>query len=108
MIKRQPEKPAVDVVRPARQQRSRETRDAILKAVAKLVKAGKYESATVQDIVQAAGSSVGAFYGRFADKTAALYSFYDTRCAESEVSVGVCVGFRGVILIRRAIFCDRI
>mgnify|MGYP001817438101 CR=1 FL=1 len=77
------------VVRPTRQKRSAKTRDAILKVVAKLVKDGKFECASVQDIVTAAGSSVGAFYGRFADKTAALYSFYDERCQTLEAKVTI-------------------
>ena len=84
MIKRKPKSMPEALVRPARQQRSRKTRDAILKVVAKRVMAGDFETTTVQDIAKAAGSSVGAFYGRFADKTAALYSFYDSRCEEVE------------------------
>lgn len=75
------------VVRPAKQARSRATRDAILKVVAELVMSGKFESASVQDIVSASGCSVGAFYGRFSDKTAALYRFYEQRCAELETHV---------------------
>lgn len=67
-------------VRPARQKRSAATRDAILDVVEKMVSAGEFEKATVQDIVRRAGSSVGAFYGRFADKSAVLFSFYDARC----------------------------
>lgn len=79
----------VPPVRPARQQRSRETRDAILKVVAEWVMTGRFETSTVQDIVGAAGCSVGAFYGRFADKTAVLYSFYETRCQEQETRTAI-------------------
>ena len=67
-------------VRPARQKRSAATRDAILNVVEKMVEAGEFERATVQDIVRRADSSVGAFYGRFADKNSVLFSFYDARC----------------------------
>jgi AcrR family transcriptional regulator len=77
----------VAVVKPAKQKRSRATRDAILKVVAELVMSGTFETASVQDIVSAAGSSVGAFYGRFSDKKAALFSFYDQRCDELESRV---------------------
>jgi AcrR family transcriptional regulator len=74
-------------VRPAMQKRSAATRDAILNVVEKMVVAGEFETATVQDIVREAGSSVGAFYGRFADKSAVLFSFYDARCQGLEVRV---------------------
>ncbi|GAB4531669.1 MAG: hypothetical protein Tsb0010_12980 [Parvularculaceae bacterium] len=49
-----------------------------------LVEAGDYESATVQEITRRAGCSVGAFYGRFKDKNAALYALYDARCERLE------------------------
>lgn len=75
------DKPAVH---PARQARSARTRDAILKVVEQRVLDGTFEHASVQAIVDEAGSSVGAFYGRFADKTAALYSFYENRCDRLE------------------------
>ncbi|NNE06601.1 MAG: TetR/AcrR family transcriptional regulator [Xanthomonadales bacterium] len=74
-------------VRPARQARSAKTRDAILKVVERRIRDGSFETATVQQIVNEANSSVGAFYGRFSDKTAALYSFYEDRCEALESSV---------------------
>ena len=61
------------------QKRSEKTRNRILGAVEKLVKTGRYNGATVQDIVQAAGCSTGAFYGRFSDKNAALLAVIDGR-----------------------------
>ncbi len=61
------------------QKRSEKTRKRILGAVEKLVKNGEYNSATVQDIVRAAGCSTGAFYGRFSDKNAALLAIIDRR-----------------------------
>lgn len=78
MIEPMPKVPSP--VRPVRQRRSRETRDAILAVVERLVTAGEFDRASVQDIVREAGTSVGAFYGRFADKNAALFCFYDSRC----------------------------
>lgn len=75
------------IIKPVKQKRSRATRDAILKVVEDLVMSGDFESASIQDIVSAANSSVGAFYGRFSDKTAALYSFYDRRCTELESQI---------------------
>lgn len=64
------------------QKRSEETRKRILNAVEKLVNSGTYNNATVQDIVQAAGCSTGAFYGRFSDKNAALLAVIDGRYAK--------------------------
>jgi len=61
------------------QKRSEKTRKHILAAVEKLVNSGGYNSATVQDIVRAAGCSTGAFYGRFSDKNAALLALIDRR-----------------------------
>lgn len=71
-------------VRPVRQRRSRATRDAILGVVERLVLEDRFDTSSVQDIVREAGSSIGAFYGRFADKNAALFSFYDDRCSRLE------------------------
>ena len=86
-------------VRPARQRRSAATRDAILNVVEKMVEAGEFERATVQDIVRRAGSSVGAFYGRFADKSAVLFSFYDSRCQGLEARASeILVNRRGAAL----------
>lgn len=81
--KKSSERP-VPAVRPARQKRSAATRDAILRVVGQMVQAGEFETATVQEIVRRADSSVGAFYGRFADKSAVLLTFYETRCQTLE------------------------
>ena len=66
------------------QRRSAETQRRILDAVAAILAKGRYHDATVQEIVGLARCSVGAFYGRFKDKNAALYMFYDERCRELE------------------------
>ncbi len=72
------------VIHPVKQQRSLQTQQKILAVVEKLVLSGQFEQSTVQTIVQQAGCSVGAFYGRFKDKRAVLFSFYDTRCSQLE------------------------
>lgn len=74
-------------VNPPQQERSEATLARILNVVETMVDSGRYESATVSEIVRRARCSVGAFYGRFADKDAALYSLYDARCRKLEVSV---------------------
>lgn len=56
--------------RPARQARSRETRDRVLAAAEEVFAARGYEGARMADIAEAAGCSVGALYQRFKDKDA--------------------------------------
>lgn len=53
---------------PAKQARSRATRDALIKAGRRLVETRDFDELSVAEIAQAAGCSVGAFYFRFADK----------------------------------------
>lgn len=66
-------------VRPAMQARSRATRQRILKVLAKALEDQSIDTLTVADIARQAKSSVGAFYGRFADKAAALDALYADR-----------------------------
>jgi len=66
-------------VKPAMQARSRATRQRILKILEKSVQDNSIDALTVADIARKAKSSVGAFYGRFADKAAALDALYADR-----------------------------
>ena len=59
-----------ELVRPARQARSRMTRDRLLAAGRHLLERGAFEATSIADIAAEAGCSVGAFYQRFADKEA--------------------------------------
>ncbi|WP_394693307.1 TetR/AcrR family transcriptional regulator [Hyphobacterium sp.] len=61
------------------QARSRATRERILKVLEKSVLDNSIDALTVADIARKAKSSVGAFYGRFADKAAALDALYSDR-----------------------------
>lgn len=63
---------------PAKQKRSRQTRDALLAAGWKLLSKTDWDRLTVNDIVAVANSSVGSFYSRFADKD----SFFDSLAAQ--------------------------
>lgn len=74
-------------VKAPKQTRSQQTYERILDVVGKLVLKNTYEDATVSEIVRSADCSVGAFYGRFADKDAAMFALYDARCAKLEESV---------------------
>ena len=63
---------------PAKQNRSRRTRDALLAAGWKLLAKTSWDRLSVNDLVAEAGSSVGSFYSRFADKE----SYFDSLASE--------------------------
>lgn len=76
-------KQALRWVRPPQQLRSQETLDRILDAAEALVAEKGFEDTPVSEIVRRAGSSVGAFYTRFADKDALLHALYDRYLAQA-------------------------
>ncbi len=59
-------------IRPPRQGRSRATLERLLRAGEALVEERPFDEVTVDEIVQRAGSSKGAFYTRFRDKESLL------------------------------------
>jgi AcrR family transcriptional regulator len=67
--------PRPERLRPPRQARSRATLERLFQATAELLTARRFEEATVADLARQAGSSVGAFYTRFADKQALIEAF---------------------------------
>jgi AcrR family transcriptional regulator len=73
---------SAELVRPAKQARSRETRDRLLAAGRELLEGGAFEETHVADIVKNAGCSVGAFYQRFPDKEAFFTVLIETAVAE--------------------------
>jgi AcrR family transcriptional regulator len=66
-----------EAVRAPRQKRSQETLDRILDATERLLLKRRFESLSVQEIVRASGTSVGAFYNRFRDKDSLIWGLYD-------------------------------
>ncbi|HEU0032776.1 MAG TPA: TetR/AcrR family transcriptional regulator [Kofleriaceae bacterium] len=61
-------------VKPARQERSRDTHDRIVDAAERLLARGRsWTDLTIAELVKEAGTSVGAFYNRFRDKDALLH-----------------------------------
>lgn len=68
---------------PARQARSRATRDRILRAAEAVFAARGYEGARLADIAEEAGCSVGAVYFRFKDKEALFHAIADSFAAET-------------------------
>jgi len=60
------------LVQEPHQERSRETMARIMDAAALILESRTFEQLTVAEIVKMAGTSVGAFYGRFRDKDGLL------------------------------------
>lgn len=68
------------------QERSQKTRDRLIEALESLLREGTFEQATVADIAERAGVSVGAVYRRFRNKDAfipVLFDLYFQRLAEA-------------------------
>lgn len=63
-------------VRPALQERSRKTLNALLDGLDRLLRDRSFESITVLDLVREANVSTGAFYARFASKDDLLPELY--------------------------------
>lgn len=62
--------PATEWILPAKQARSRQTRDRLLEAGRQVLEDGDFDATPVAEIARRAGCSVGAFYVRFQDKEA--------------------------------------
>lgn len=60
------------LVQQPQQARSRNTMNQILDAAAQILETKTFEELTISEVVQQAGTSVGAFYGRFRDKDGLL------------------------------------
>src|SRR5438477_12487868 len=71
-----------DLIRPAKQARSRLTRDRLLAAGRKLLNQGAFEATSSGDSAAVADCSVGAFYQRFADKEAFFAAVVETVLAD--------------------------
>lgn len=64
-------------VRPPQQARSQQTLERLLDAAEALIDEGGLDSATVAQIAKRAGSSVGSFYARFADRDALVHCVFE-------------------------------
>jgi AcrR family transcriptional regulator len=73
-------------IRPPAQGRSQRTLDRLLDAVEALLAERPFDQVSVQEIVQRAGSSIGAFYGRFPHKEAVLHALHERYVAESRAT----------------------
>jgi AcrR family transcriptional regulator len=63
-------------VRPALQQRSRESQERVLKAAEELLAERGYEGFTMTEVAKRAGISVGSVYGRFEGREALIYAVH--------------------------------
>lgn len=74
-------------VTPARQGRSKATFHALIKAGRKALDAKSFDEMTIEDIARAADASVGAFYGRFADKETFFSAIQEITVADIEAQL---------------------
>ncbi|MBM4364010.1 MAG: TetR/AcrR family transcriptional regulator [Deltaproteobacteria bacterium] len=70
-------------VKPPQQRRSQATLERLLDAAEELIRETGVGSLTVSEVARRAGSSVGAFYARFADKDALLGTLHERSCVEA-------------------------
>lgn len=65
------------------QERSQKTLARLLDAAEGIIRERGLDAVTIPEVVRVAGSSVGSFYARFADKKALLDTLHERACAES-------------------------
>lgn len=75
------------LVQQPQQARSRETMVQILDAAAQILETKTFEELTIAEVVRQAGTSVGAFYGRFKDKEALLQTLDERFFQEFEEAI---------------------
>jgi len=75
------------LVQQPQQARSRETMNQILDAAAQILETKTFEELTIAEVVQQAGTSVGAFYGRFKDKESLLQALDERFFREFEDAI---------------------
>ncbi len=75
------------LVQQPQQARSRETMTQILDAAAQILESKTFEELTLAEVVQQAGTSVGAFYGRFKDKEGLLHALDERFFEEFEAGI---------------------
>src|SRR5262245_51857007 len=78
----------LDLPRVPRQARSRQKRDALLAAAARLFEEQGYEATTADDIAAAADVSIGTFYSYFRNKRQVLLTLYGA-CMEAILTLGI-------------------
>jgi AcrR family transcriptional regulator len=75
------------LIQQPQQARSRATMSQILDTAAQILETKTFEELTITEVVQQAGTSVGAFYGRFKDKEALLQALDERFFEEFEKAI---------------------
>jgi AcrR family transcriptional regulator len=75
------------LVQQPQQARSRESMNQMLDAAAQILETKTFEELTIAEVVQQAGTSVGAFYGRFKDKDGLLQALDERFFQEFEEAI---------------------
>jgi len=83
------------LVQEPQQARSRETMNQMLDAAAQILEIKTFEDLTIAEVVEKAGTSVGAFYGRFRDKDGLLQALDERFFQEFERAFGELVSQPG-------------
>jgi AcrR family transcriptional regulator len=77
------------LVQEPQQARSQETMENILNAAAQILETKNFTELTIAEVVKQAGTSVGAFYGRFKDKEALLQALDERFFIEFEQDIQI-------------------
>lgn len=91
-------------VTPARQARSQATFRALIVAGRKALEQKNFDAVTIEEIAQAAGASVGAFYGRFANKEAFFAAIQEITVSDVEAQLRRLLADRKVGAAENAVF----
>jgi AcrR family transcriptional regulator len=75
--------PPLRWIKPPQQARSKRTLERVLDAAEDVIRERGVAGLTVSEVVRRAGSSVGAFYARFADKEGLLATLHERTCDEA-------------------------
>lgn len=75
--------PPLRWIKPPQQARSKKTLERVLDAAEDVIRERGVAGLTVSEVVRRAGSSVGAFYARFADKEGLLATLHERTCDEA-------------------------
>ena len=75
--------PPLRWIKPPQQARSKRTLERVLDGAEDVIRDRGVAGMTVSEVVRRAGSSVGAFYARFADKEGLLATLHERTCAEA-------------------------